>query len=308
MTPRFILALLAASIVPLGSASAQDQAPHQQPQEQLAAKANGPAGERPAGPPPAAANGGPGRPDTQGLSVTLGFAPVLSPAFQGSRDMTLSVFPDLRLKYDDAIFASIPEGLGWNAINADGWKAGPLAKIRFGRDEDTGGSPFLIAGDSDALIGLGDIGTSGEIGGFVEKRFGPRRAWQLRGEVLQGFGGHDGILADVSLNYRTRVSGANVSFGPRASFASSDFTQTYFGIDSVQSANSGLPVFEADGGLLSWGVGGTAIKPIDRRSAVTLFTSLERLGGSAEDSPLVTQRGRATQFTIGIGYGVRFGL
>jgi outer membrane scaffolding protein for murein synthesis (MipA/OmpV family) len=222
--------------------------------------------------------------------------------------MTLSIFPDLRINYGDAVFASIPEGLGWNAVNQDGWKAGPLAKIRFGRDEETGGSPFLITGDSEALAGLGDIGTSGEIGGFVEKRFGPRREWQLRGEVLQGFGGHDGVVADVSLTYRTRVSGAIVNFGPRASFASSDFTQTYFGIDAVQSANSGLPIYDADGGLLSWGVGASVVRPIGSRSAATLFTSLERLGGSAADSPLVEQRGRTTQFTLGIGYGVRFGL
>ena len=322
MTNRFIPVMLAASILPLGSGSVAAQEPTQEralnsgeAAGQAAVDAR-PQMERPIGPPaevaagtPAGVAGGPpGRPQADGLSLTVGFAPVLSPAFQGSRDMTLSVFPDVRVKYGDVIFASIPEGLGWNAINTDGWKAGPLAKIRFGRDEDTGGSPFLIAGDSDALIGLGDIGTSGEVGGFVEKRIGQRRQFQLRAEILQGFGGHDGTVADISFNYRTRISGANVSFGPRASFASGDFQQTYFGIDPVQSANSGLPVYEADGGLLSWGVGGTVIKPINRRSALTVFTSLERLADNAANSPLVEQRGRATQFTLVIGYGIRFGL
>ncbi len=297
---RSVPALLAASIVPLGSAAAQEY-------PQSSAKADQ-TSEDISGPPPGVAGGPPGRPKAEGLSVTLGVAPVLSPAFQGSRDMTLSIFPDVRVKYGEEVFASIPEGLGWNAINANGWKAGPLAKIRFGRDEDTGGSPFLIAGDSDALVGLGDIGASGEIGGFVEKRFGPANEWQLRGEVLQGFGGHDGTVADISFNYRTRISGSNVTFGPRASFASGDFQQTYFGIDPIQSANSGLATYDADGGLLSWGVGGTVIKPINRGSAVTVFTSLERLADNAANSPLVEQRGRATQFTLGIGYGVRFGL
>ncbi|AOF94772.1 MipA/OmpV family protein [Sphingobium sp. RAC03] len=68
-----------------------------------------------------------------GWSVTIGLAPVLSPAWQGSRDMALSIFPDLRVNYGDVIFASIPEGLGWNAVNTNGWKAGPLAKVRWPR-------------------------------------------------------------------------------------------------------------------------------------------------------------------------------
>src|SRR5690606_32493799 len=122
-------------------------------------------------------------------------------AWQGSRDMVLSVFPDLRVNYKDEIFASIPEGLGWNMVNRDGWKAGPLAKIRFGRDEDRGGSPFLVTGGSDALVGLGDVDAAAELGGFVEKRIGD---WRGRLEVRRGFGGHEGVLADASLAYRLR--------------------------------------------------------------------------------------------------------
>ncbi|WP_439469849.1 hypothetical protein [Blastomonas fulva] len=48
----------------------------------------------------------------QGWSMIIGIAPVLSPVWQGSRDQALSIFPDLRLNYKDAIFASIPDGLG----------------------------------------------------------------------------------------------------------------------------------------------------------------------------------------------------
>jgi hypothetical protein len=37
-------------------------------------------------------------------------------------------------------------------------------------------------------------------------------------------------------------------------------------------------------------VGGNVIRPLNRRSALTLFTSLERLGGPAADSPLIRER------------------
>lgn len=248
------------------------------------------------------------RPAPADWNVTIGAATVLSPVWQGSSDIALSLFPDLRFNYRNEIFASVPEGLGWNAIKGDGLRAGPLVKPRFGRDENNGGSPFLIAGSSDALIGLGDIGIAGEAGGFVEQQFGRTKQWRLRAEVRQGFGAHTGVVADASIDYRVSL-GRNIAFiGPRISAGSSQFMQTYFGINALQSQQSGLAVYDADGGILSYGLGGTAIRPLNRRSAITLFTSLDRLAGPAADSPLVRERGQRTQFTVGLGYGLRFGL
>lgn len=252
-----------------------------------------------------------GRPDAAAsdeLTVTVGVAPVFSPAWQGSDDMILSIFPDVRINYGDTIFASVPGGVGWNAINVNGWKAGPLAKLRFGRDEDGSGSPFAISGSSDALMGLGDVSATAEVGGFVEKRFGAARQWSGRLEVVRGFGGHEGVIADASLSYQLRARRTIVNVGSRATFATNDFTQTYFGIDAEQSLGSGLAQYQADGGLVSVGIGGTLVRPLDRRSAITVFSSFEMLGDMAANSPLVRERGRREQFSIGIGYGYRFGL
>ena len=102
-------------------------------------------------------------------TMTLGIAPVVAPVWQGSRDHGLSIFPDLRVNYKDTLFLSVPDGLGWNAVNRDGWKIGPLAKLRFGRQENTGGSPFLITGGSTALLGMGDVDLAGEFGDFAQK-------------------------------------------------------------------------------------------------------------------------------------------
>lgn len=240
--------------------------------------------------------------------MTVGVAPILSPAWQGSRDMALSIFPDLRIDYDDVFFASVPDGVGWNAVNENGWKAGPLAKIRFGRDEDDGGSPFLVTGGSDALRGLGNVGATAELGGFVEKRFGERRQWRLRAEVRRGFGGHEGIVADASLAYRIRAGRTLINLGPRLSVASSDFMETYFGIDPQQAERSELTPYRPEGGLLSYGFGGSLVRPIDKQSAVTVFAGVDRLGATAARSPLVRERGQRMQFSLGVGYGYRFGL
>ncbi len=222
--------------------------------------------------------------------------------------MAFSIFPDIRFNYGDTIFASVPEGLGWNALNSDGWKAGPVAKFRFARQEDNGGSPFVVSGGSDALRGLGDISAAGELGAFVEKRLGDAGQWRLRAEVRHGVGGHDGIIADASIAYQTRLGRTIISVGPRMSAASADFMRVYFGTDAVQSARSGLAQYRPSGGLLSYGFGGTLIRPLDQRNTITLFTGVDQLGSPAAHAPLVRLRGQKTQFSIGVGYGFRFSL
>lgn len=256
---------------------------------------------------PASRPGGP--PVGDGLSVSIGVAPVVGPAWQGSKRTAFSIFPDLRINYGDVLFASIPDGIGWNAIREDSWRAGPLVKLGFGRDEDNGGSPFLIAGSGDDLRGLGDIGVTAELGGFVETRFGPQREWQARVEVRRGLGGgHEGVLADVELSYTVRSSDFIVTIGPRATLASEDYMRPFFGINARQSAASGLGVYTPGGGLLSAGVGGTLVRPLGRRSVITVFSGLDYLGAVPGRSPLIRERGERFQAQVGIGYGFRFGL
>lgn len=244
----------------------------------------------------------------QGWSVSIGAAAVLNPAWQGSRQMALSFFPDLRVAYADIVFASVPDGVGINLLRRDGWRAGPLVKIRFGRDEDGKGSPFQLTGASGALRGLGDVGVAGEAGGFVEKRFGPGEAWRARAEVRQGFGGHQGAVADVSLARSGRSRTLAWSLGPRATFATADFTRTYFGIDATQAQGSGLRPYRPSGGLVSFGIGGNVVRPLGRSGAITVFGGVDYLGDGPGRSPLIRERGRRTQTTIGVGYGYRFRL
>lgn len=252
---------------------------------------------------------GPAQPQGSGWSLTIGVAPVLGPAWQGSKEAALSIFPDLRVNYRDILFASVPDGIGWNAVRQDGWRAGPLAKLRFGRNEDDGGSPFLIAGGSDALRGMGDLPATLEAGGFVEKQFGPRRQWRARVEVRQGLGGgHDGVVADLGLAYQGRTGRTLYTIGPRTTLASAGFLRSFYGIDAGQAQRTGLAAYRPDGGLVSVGLAGTLIRPIDRRSAITVFASTDYLGGEAGASPLIRERGSRFQATIGVGYGFRFSL
>lgn len=265
------------------------------------------------GVPATAQRGQPPRP--KAWTVGIGIAPLFAPAWQGSRDQALSIFPDVRVNYRDTLFFSVPDGLGWNMFNQDGWKIGPLFKFRFGRNEGNGGSPFLISGGSTALRGMGDIAFAGEPGGFAQVAWAANRA-RLRAEVRQGFGGHDGIVADTSIGWSDRIGRPGTgglwlySVGARATFASSDYTNTYFGVTPAQALATGLPAFRTGDGLVSTGVSASLTKPIGRSGqggAITLFTGYDRLADAAADSSLIVERGRRDQFSVGVSYGYRFG-
>ncbi len=257
-----------------------------------------------AGPPPGVA-GAPPAPPTWVL--TVGIAPIVAPAWQGSRDSAFSIFPDIRVNYKDVAFLSVQEGLGWNMINRDGWKIGPIARLRFGRRESTGGSPFLVTGGSDALRGFGNVGIAGEFGGFVQ--YAPDRRLALRAEVRKGIGGHEGVVAEPSIRFSDRAGAFRYSLTARSTFASARYTQVYFGVSADQALSAGLPAYNTGSGLVSAGVGGTLTRPLGKRGehgAITLLAAYDRLGSVVADSSLIRQRGRRDQVSVGLAYGYRF--
>jgi outer membrane protein len=246
--------------------------------------------------------------DGESWRVMLGVAPIYSPSFQGSKDYQLQIFPDIRVNYGKRFFASIPDGIGYDVIHSNGWRIGPVAKLRFGRDEEDGTSPFRVAGsETNALRGLSDVDATVELGGYIDHRF-KQLPLQFRTELRQGVNGHEGVLADVSLRWLHQAGPARISIGPKLSLASRDFMQAYYGVDATQSANSGLAVHNAKGGLLSYGLGTMMIMPVAEGTVITAFGSYDRLGSHVADAPLVDERGSANQFTFGASIGYSFGL
>jgi len=238
-----------------------------------------------------------------GWRIGIGVAPVVSPVFEGADDYGFSVFPDLRFQYRDRFFASVPEGIRYHVVNGPRLVAGPIARIRFGREEDNGGSPFLVTGSVGGLDGLGDIDAAGEFGGFVSYRMA---SWRWRAELRHGFGGHEGVVGDLSLDHTGGTRAVRYAIGPRLRFGSADFVDTYYGVDAAQSARSGLPRFAADGGLTSAGIGASVIVPRGERMTLIVFGGYDRLLGDIADSPLIEIRGYADQISLGASLSWQF--
>ena len=232
-------------------------------------------------------------------TVKLGIEAEVAPAFEGSSQYLISPVPVLSLRPAGraARFSSERDSGGIALINLNGFHAGPAAKFKSARYES----------DSEQLRGLGDVDWALEIGGFAE--YWPSEWLRTRVEVRRGFNGHEGIVADltadvvVPLPERWTLSG-----GPRVTFADGKAIAPYFSINAAQALASGLPEFDAKGGLHSLGVGAQVRYQWTQQWSSRLFVEYERLVGDAAASPLVAQRGSPDQVTVGAGVTYSFNI
>jgi len=248
----------------------------------------------------------------QERGVQIGLFSAYTPVFLGSNDYQLIAAPNIQVRYDRAFF-SVQDGLGYDLIRSGGWSAGPTIGFRPGRREN-GNSTFTIAGDnSDALLGLGNIKATAEAGGYVGYQSGNFAA---KLDVRQALSGGQGLIATLGLVYVAAIplsSASNaqpirIAIGPRLSVVDDKYNQTYFGVTADQAARSGLRQYDADGGLLSAGMGLSADIPFTERVSGAVLISYERLTGDAARAPLVEDRGSRNQATVGFGLTYKFGL
>ncbi|MEM7566027.1 MAG: MipA/OmpV family protein [Pseudomonadota bacterium] len=216
--------------------------------------------------------------------IELGLRGAAKPAFEGSDEILFAVAPLVKLEYLD-----LP-GL----ITIGG---GPKRAFSFRPS-------FNIIGEregDDIARGLSDVDTAVEVGFGASYRVG---AFRAVGEVRRGFGGHDGVVGEAGVDVVLEPNSEfSVSFGPRASFASDSYADTYFTVAPDDAAASGLPVFDADGGLKGLGVAAEARYAVNEDWTVYADASWTRLVEDAADSPITQNE---DQFEVGIGLTRKF--
>ena len=235
-------------------------------------------------------------------AMSAGGGVIFMPSFFGSSEYQLLALPNIQIAYGNLFEASLQRGLRYNVVRSSGFTAGPVAKLDFGREEDGTRYETRIAGKTTAaLLGMGDVGATIELGGFLDYAQGPFTASL---ELRNGANGHRGLIGEAGINYTRRSSiqgiGTIFSIGPSVTFSDSGYAQTFFGVNAAQSAGSGLDTFNAGGGINSYGVGSAAVFLFNDRLSATLIARYYRLVGDAELSPLVRERGSADQAVVGL--------
>ena len=232
-------------------------------------------------------------------SIGIGFASL--PAYLGADKNRTAITPDIKVTYKNIFFASTSEGIGFNVVNGPTWQAGPVVKLHPGRAED-GDSSFFIGGDNTTdLMGLGDIDGGPEIGGFIQ--YSTERL-STSFELRQGMDGHDGAVGEASVQWRGMLNMTDsplfYTFGPEVVFGDSNYVSAFFDVGQQQSAASGLAVHDADGGIVSYGLKGALVRPINQTWSLIGYGNVSQLSDEIADSSLVAVRGSDRQHTIGV--------
>ena len=228
-------------------------------------------------------------------TVTVGVEGRVLPKYEGSSNAVLAPFPlfDVRPAGTPANFRSPREGFSVGVLDQQRFQVGPTVKMRFPRNE----------GSDSNLRGLGNVAPAVEAGAFAE--YWPTDWLRGRVELRQGFGGHHGLVSDLIADVVVPVAPKlTLSGGPRLMLASSSATTPYFSISPTQSVASGLPVYDARGGVRSYGAGAQARYEWSKAWAMHFFVEYERLAGDAANAPLVTMRG--TRDEVQVGFGVTY--
>jgi len=161
------------------------------------------------------------------------------------------------------------------------------------------------ADDSSDLRGTDTVDWAVEVGlggGFRTQHF---RAFA---ELRQGFNGHTGQVGQLGVDgifYPTEKW--EVSIGPRAGFASSEYMDTYFGVTAAEAAASGGQLSEFDPGAGFKSLGIAAIASYDFNDDIRFHVKggYDRLVGDAANSP-IADVGSKDQFSFGVGVSYRF--
>jgi outer membrane protein len=239
-------------------------------------------------------------------TVTVGVEPRIVPAWPGASDSRfgLSVLPlfSIRKAGTPPEFFGARDSFGFSILDLGQFQLGPVGKLIWQRK----------ASSYTALNGLGDVNYAIQAGGFAQ--YWPVPWLRLRTEVRQGFGGETGVTGDVFLDAVVPMGQFRLSGGPRMTLQSTAAVSPYFSITPAQSVGStvaglaALPVYNASGGLYSYGAGGQVEYFFNPQWSAHTLMEYERLTSSVAASPLVTQRGSPNQFTFGVGATYSFNI
>lgn len=235
------------------------------------------------------------------------------PSYEGSDDYLFTVAPLLRGSWGGLDFESRGTGLAVDVIpnpndSSINLLLGPAARLNFDRTNRIKDPVVRALGEKDVAV---------EVGGFAgiafEGALNPYDTVTARVDVLTDVSGeHDGTTITPSVGYATPLSTAIYAFvSVEATYASGNYTDSFFGVTTAGALASGLPTYTASGGWKNWAttVGLNYDLSGDMRDGgLGLFVggSYSRLLNDAADSPIVRLRGDRDQWFAAAGLTFAF--
>jgi outer membrane protein len=215
--------------------------------------------------------------DTNKWRILAGAGAAVFPTFSGSEDYRGGLAPFVHASYGRFFVGT--GGLGVDLLRDRTWRVNVHLTGNRGRKES----------DDSHLNGLGDIDST--LRGGVTARYSLGR-FAVSAQVFSDILGRDqGTLARVDAFARFMPTQRLVVIaGPGVTWANNRYSQTYFGVNAIQHANSGLAQFDANGGLNSVRFSVNGIYVFNRHWIGLANASVSQLQDDAARSPIVESR------------------
>jgi outer membrane scaffolding protein for murein synthesis (MipA/OmpV family) len=243
---------------------------------------------------PVAAQDSPPEKESRRYRATAGLQ--LTPRHPGSDDLQPSAMVNFDIARGDTPFKfeAPDDNFGIEILDRDGFAFGPIANFEDSRTaEDVGAD-------------LPKVDFSLELGGVVKYQL--RDRFRVRAEVRKGVTGHKGWVGSLGADLIFRDADRWLfSIGPRVTWSDDRYQDAWFGVAPEDSAPSGLPAYDPDGGIHAYGATASAVTQFSSRWGLSTYVKYDRLTGDAADSPIVLTYGSRDQFSFGAGLTYTFG-
>ena len=231
--------------------------------------------------------------DVRAGEYSIGGGVAFAPDYEGSSDYTSALIPFGNAKFDNGMYVRLEGPYARANLIPSSWvswlEAGPSYQYRSSRARV----------DNDQVSALKNISDANELGAFVGINY---ENWYARLEYLGDTGdAHEGWTTELKGGYNWIIAPKwRMLISGRATYANSDYMDTYFGVNPDNVLSSGLPFYEADSGIkdagielrLQWNFW-------NRFSALGIFDYVRLLNDADESSP-VTDEGSANQVVGGL--------
>ncbi len=238
---------------------------------------------------------------TAGTRWTLGLGAGVVPQYQGASDYRAIPLVNVRaqnLYHPDTYAQLFTNTFTSNLVPSSGFRFGPMVQFlpKRGHVDDNQVNDMQNV-DPSVMLGavLGYDFKLGDRQGIVVEALG-------RQDVANG----NGFLGTLQATYRQPFAERwFLTAGIETTWASSDYMEAYFGVDSRDSDRSGLREYDANSGIKDVGVNLLLSYALTEHWGLTGVGAYRRLVGDASDSP-ITKNGDENQLYGGLLVNYRF--
>jgi outer membrane protein len=218
--------------------------------------------------------------------VIVGISAGLSPRYMGASGTHLQVLPTLNI-HRGIFFADTIRGIGAEYQSPSGFYGGQAFNYDLGR---TDSNSYLRPG-SDRLRGMGDVKGAITSTTTISQQILPWLSVNAQAEL--GLDGHDrgnqyqfgleSVVSSASKN-DTLTTDLGAKLGDR------QYNQTYFGVTSSQSGNTGFRSYTPNSGIYAYFLSATWDHVLDKHWSSQLVLGGSMYTGKATDSPIVDRK------------------